>query len=374
MASFGMVVPELPAFLAALGRPDLIGWIIGSFTVGAFLSRFVSGRVTDEVGRRPVMVFGSWVAALSAFGYLLLGHVGPGWAVGAFFTLRFIHGISAGFRPTGATAYTADIVPVDRRGAAMGWLGVAGNAGMAGGPALGSVLAVEWGMDAMFAVAAALGALSLALTWPLKETLEPRRKLVWGDLAVWRGKPFDRAALPPSLAQIPVAFAFGAFLAITPDFVGALGFTYKGTFNTIAVVASIVVRMAAGGWSDRWGRIPVIAVGNLLLAAGMAGLALSDSPAEAIAAGIVYGASVGLNAPAIFAWTADLARPGATGLALGTMMLAMEIGIGAGALFAGYLYAGDLDRIAWVYGTCAVWAALAALRLAWLARRSRSGA
>jgi MFS family permease len=374
MASFGMVVPELPGFLAALGRPDLIGWIIGSFTVGAFLSRFVSGRVTDEVGRRPVMVFGSWVAALAALGYLALGHVGPGAAVGAFFTLRFIHGISAGFRPTGATAYVADIVPVDRRGAAMGLLGVAGNAGMAGGPALGSVLAVEWGLDAMFAVAAALGALSLALTWPLEETLEPRRKLRLADLAVWRGKPFDRAALPPSLAQIPVAFAFGAFLAVTPDFVGALGFTYKGTFNTVAVVASIAVRMVAGGWSDRWGRVPVIAVGNLLLAAGMAGMALAETAGEAIVAGIVYGASVGINAPAIFAWTADLARPGATGLALGTMMLAMEIGIGAGALFAGYLYAGEVERLAWVYGACGVWAALAAVRLGWIAWRERAGA
>jgi predicted MFS family arabinose efflux permease len=120
--------------------------------------------------------------------------------------------------------------------------------------------------------------------------------------------------------------------------------------------------------------VPVIAVGNLLLAAGMAGMALAETAGEAIVAGIVYGASVGINAPAIFAWTADLARPGATGLALGTMMLAMEIGIGAGALFAGYLYAGEVERLAWVYGACGVWAVLAAVRLGWIAWRERAGA
>ena len=41
MASFGMVMPELPGYLAELGRPDLIGWIVGLFTVGAFFSRFL---------------------------------------------------------------------------------------------------------------------------------------------------------------------------------------------------------------------------------------------------------------------------------------------------------------------------------------------
>jgi predicted MFS family arabinose efflux permease len=56
------------------------------------------------------------------------------------------------------------------------------------------------------------------------------------------------------------------------------------------------------------------------------------------------------------------------------MMLAMEIGIGAGALFAGYLYAGEVERLAWVYGACGAWAMLAAVRLGWIAWRERAGA
>ena len=44
-----------------------------------------------------------------------------------------------------------------RRGEALGYLGVAGNAGMATGPALGSWLTVEWGIEWMFIASALIG-------------------------------------------------------------------------------------------------------------------------------------------------------------------------------------------------------------------------
>ena len=145
MASFGMVMPELPGFLTELGRPDLIGWIVGLFTVGAFLSRFLSGRIADRAGRRPVMLFGTWVTTIAGLGYIGVGAItgeavwsGVPVAVWAFLTLRLLHGMSTGFRPTGTTAFLTDITPLSRRGEALGYLGVAGNAGMAGGPAIGS--------------------------------------------------------------------------------------------------------------------------------------------------------------------------------------------------------------------------------------------
>lgn len=356
MASFGMVMPELPSFLTELGRPDLIGWIVGLFTVGAFLSRFLSGRIADRAGRRPVMLFGTWVTTIAGLGYIAVGSMtGAGvWsgvpiAVWAFLALRLLHGMSTGFRPTGTTAFLTDITPLHRRGEALGYLGVAGNAGMAGGPAIGSWLTVEYGYDAMFIASTLFGLVALIMTLRLPETLPDGRKVRGSDLAVWKGDVMDVTAWPAAVGLLPVAFAFGTFLTISPDFVGSLGYVYKGSFNTIIVVASISMRLIAGRASDRYGRVPLLLIGGAMLAAGMFGLSVAETKMSAAFFGVIYGMSIGINMPTIMAWTADLARPGKVALALGTMLMSLEVGIGVGAVFSGNQFQGDLSVIPSLY-------------------------
>ena len=60
-ASFSMMIPELPAHLKSLGGEEYIGLIIALFTLTAGVSRPFSGKLTDTVGRIPVMVFGTIV-------------------------------------------------------------------------------------------------------------------------------------------------------------------------------------------------------------------------------------------------------------------------------------------------------------------------
>ena len=356
MASFGMVMPELPGFLTELGRPDLIGWIVGLFTVGAFLSRFFSGRIADRAGRRPVMLFGTWVTMIAGLGYIGVGAItgkavwsGVPVAVWAFLTLRLLHGMSTGFRPTGTTAFLTDITPLNRRGEALGYLGVAGNAGMAGGPAIGSWLTVQYGYNAMFIVSTLFGLIALVMTLRLPETLPEGRRVKWSDLHVWKGDVMDLSAWPAALGLFPVAFAFGTFLTISPDFVSSLGYVYKGSFNTVIVIASISMRLIAGRASDRRGRVPLMLIGGALLAIGMFGLSVVETKAMAALFGVIYGMSIGINMPTIMAWTADLARPGRVALALGTMLMSLEVGIGVGAVFSGYQFQGDLSAISSLY-------------------------
>ena len=366
MASFGMVLPELPGFLAGLGRPDLIGWIVGLFTVGAFVSRFLSGRIADRAGRKPVMLFGTWVTLLAGLGYIGVGAIEGGdmWsgvpvAVWMFLALRLIHGMSTGFRPTGTTAFITDITPLKRRGEALGYLGVAGNAGMAGGPAIGSWLTVEYGYNAMFIASTLFGLVALLMTVRLPETLPHGRKVRWDDFNVFKGDVLDWSSWPAALGLLPVAFAFGTFLTISPDFVGDLGYVYKGTFNTIIVAASISMRLIAGRASDRYGRVPLLLIGGAMLAAGMFGLSVAETKWTAALAGIVYGMSVGINMPAIMAWTADLAKPGRVALAMGTMLMSLELGIGVGAVYSGYQFQGDLNAISGLYATAGVFGLIA---------------
>ena len=79
--------------------------------------------------------------------------------------------------------------------------------------------------------------------------------------------------------------------------------------------------------------------------------------------------------PTIFAWTADLASPGKVALALGTMLMALEVGIGVGAVASGLLYGGDLGQIPSLFSALSVLAAVSALPLmawSWVLRRRRN--
>jgi MFS family permease len=88
-----------------MGGAEHKGLIISLFTLTAGISRPFSGRLTDRVGRIPVMVFGSLVCVICGFLYPVFVTVVP------FLLLRLGHGFSTGFKPTGTAAYIADIVP-----------------------------------------------------------------------------------------------------------------------------------------------------------------------------------------------------------------------------------------------------------------------
>ena len=374
MASFGMLLPELPGYLSGMGAHHLIGWIVALFTLGAFGSRFVAGRIADRAGRRPVMLFGTAVTALAGFAYIGVArfeHVA--WAISGFLIVRFLHGLSTGFRPTGTSAFLTDISPPDRRGEAFGYLGVAGNAGMAMGPALGSWLAVEFGYDAMFLASSALGLAAYVMTLQLQETLPGSRPVNGSDLNVFEGGTVERAAWPAAVFLLPVAIAFGTFLTVTPDLVSNLGFTYKGSFNTIVVAASIGARLVSGKASDRYGRVELLMVGAVLLTFGMCLFAVSTSVPVLVVAGVIYGFSIGINMPAIFAWTIDLAPEGRSATALSTMLMALEVGIGAGAFFSGSWYAAQPSILLSLYAGCAIFGLIGLGFLMWWRRVHKSG-
>ena len=374
MASFGMLLPELPGYLASMDAHHLIGWIVALFTMGAFGSRFVAGRVADRAGRKPVMLFGTAVTALAGFAYIGVARMDSvAMAVAGFLVVRFLHGLSTGFRPTGTSAFLTDLSPPARRGEAFGYLGVAGNAGMALGPALGSWLAVEFGYDAMFLASSALGLAAYLMTLSLPETLPEARRVAWQDLNVLEGGTVEKAAWPAAVFLLPVAIAFGTFLTVTPDLVDDLGFVYKGSFNTVVVAASIVARLVAGKASDRHGRVELLKVGAVLLAVGMTLFSYATTVSVLLVAGVVYGLSIGINMPAIFAWTIDLAPEGKAATALSTMLMALEVGIGLGAYVSGSWFASEPVILLDLYGICAGFGVLGFAFLAWWKRVHKSG-
>ena len=90
-----MMIPELPSYLSAMGGSAYKGWIIALFTITAGISRPFSGKLADTVGRLPVMYIGTLACVICSTLYPVFGFVA------GFLALRFFHGFSTGFKPTG---------------------------------------------------------------------------------------------------------------------------------------------------------------------------------------------------------------------------------------------------------------------------------
>ncbi|MBD2721731.1 MFS transporter [Hymenobacter armeniacus] len=347
-ASFNLLLPELPEHLSRLGGAEYKGFIISLFTLTAAISRPFSGKLADTVGRIPVMVFGSLVCFVCGFFY-------P-WAltVSGFLTLRLLHGFSTGFKPTGTAAYVADIVPVARRGEAMGLLGVTGALGMAFGPAFGSWVAETFSLNAMFYCSSGAALLSVLVQGTLTETLPraQRRRFSLGLLRLKWAEVLEPRVLAPSLVTALCLFPYGAVLTVIPDqsrLLGLAGST-KGLFYICYTAASLAVRLVAGKSSDTYGRVPVLRWSAGILAAGLALLVWCPSVPVFLAGAVVFGLGTGLNSPTLYAWTIDLSHPEHRGRGVATMYIALEIGIGLGALLAGWIFANQAAQLPYVHG------------------------
>ncbi len=346
--SFNLLLPELPDHLTRLGGGEYKGFIIALFTLTAGLSRPFSGKLADTVGRIPVMVFGSLVCFGCGFLYPVA------LTVSGFLGLRLLHGFSTGFKPTATAAFVADIVPAARRGEAMGLLGVTGSLGMAAGPALGSWLAAHFSLNTMFYCSSGVALLSVLVQGTLTETLPvaQRQRFRPGLLRLGWHELLEPLVAAPALVTLLCLFPFGAVLTVVPDQSRLLGLTgsAKGWFYVTYTLASLAVRLVAGKTSDTRGRVPVLRVSTALLAVGVAGLAWAPSVPVFLAAAVVFGLGTGLNSPTLYAWTIDRSHPDRRGRGVATMYIALEAGIGLGALLAGWVFHNQASRLPWVHG------------------------
>jgi MFS family permease len=345
--SFNLLLPELPDHLSRLGGAEYKGFIIALFTLTAAISRPFSGKLADTVGRIPIMVFGSLVCFVCGFAY-------P-WAltVSSFLLLRLLHGFSTGFKPTATAAFVADIVPVAKRGEAMGLLGVTGSLGMAAGPAFGSWVAQHFSLNVMFYCSSGAALLSLLVQGTLTETLpRPQRqrfslsllKLQWDEI-------MEPRVLSPALVTLLCLLPYGAVLTVIPDQSRLLGLTgsTKGLFYICYTVASLAVRLVAGKASDTHGRVPVLRWSASILAVGLAVLVWSPSVPVFLIGAVIFGIGTGLNSPTLYAWTIDLSLPERRGRGVATMYIFLEVGIGIGALLAGWIFDNQPAHLPWVH-------------------------
>jgi len=364
-ASFNMMIPELPGYLTKIGGAEYKGLIIALFTLMAGISRPFSGKLTDTIGRVPVMVFGSLVCVICSLLYPVLT------SVAGFLLLRFVHGFSTGFKPVATATYGTYVVHESRRGEAMGALAIGYTIGASAGPMLGSYLVDYYSYDIMFYVSAFLALGSVIILYNVKETLPNATRFKASHLKINRTEIFDASAIRPALITLLLCFSIGTVLTVAPDFSEHLGLHNKGIFFAFFTVASLFIRFVAGKISDKYGRVPVLIGSTAVLVVAMIILSLSHSVTMMLVGAVLYGLSWGINSPVITAWTVDLCEPANRGKAIASMYIALEIGIGTGALFSSWIYHNEASQFVYAFLTPGILAFIAfALLIKWNKKRA----
>src|SRR5437763_1265271 len=175
LIGFGIVLPLLPLYNRDLGAS---GWLIGviqaSFSAMQFLFAPSWGRLSDRIGRRPVLLVSTAGAAAS---YLLFaygcGLADKNAALWVLLASRILAGI-CGANITVAQAYIADITPPEERSKKMGLIGMAFGLGFIFGPWLSGYAMKYLGLSGPGWLAAAFCAANFIFALiKLPESLKP---------------------------------------------------------------------------------------------------------------------------------------------------------------------------------------------------------
>ena len=135
MLGFGVIVPFLPFYAASFhATPWQIGLVFSAYSLGSFFGEPFWGRLSDRVGRKPVLV---WTVAANCLCYGALAFAPNVWAA---ILIRVLGGMAAG-NGSVVQGYIADVTPMELRASRMAKLGAAYNIGFILGPFVGGTLA-----------------------------------------------------------------------------------------------------------------------------------------------------------------------------------------------------------------------------------------
>lgn len=339
LIGFGIVLPILPFYAQRFGAAGLgYGGVISVFSLMQFVATALLGKLSDRVGRRPVLLT---TMIINAVGYTLFAFAGSYWVL---FLSRVVSGFAGG-NISAAQAYIADITTPAERSRGMGMVGAAFGIGFSLGPAIGGFAAHYGGPTAPGLVAVGLSLANFVSAYfILPESLhrELRVKRSLFDLR-HIGQAISRPKLRPLMvvwALVPLAFA-GYTVALPLWANAALGWKERELailFTIIGVTAASVQGYFFGKIVRRTGERTLVIVGTFGMAIAIAAVPFLPSSALLYGWTFVLAFSNSVFAPAATGLVSVYADPSEQGTILGAAQAIGALGRTAGPPLIGTVY------------------------------------
>jgi MFS transporter, DHA1 family, tetracycline resistance protein len=347
LVGFGIVMPLLPIYSKRFGASGFeIGMIIASFSVMQFLFAPAWGRLSDRIGRRPVILISNAGSAISYALFAVASSMTGRPGLWVLLASRVFAGI-CGANLSVANAYIADISPPEKRTQRMGLIGMAFGFGFIFGPALGAFSFARFGLPGPgWAAAAFCGVNFLLGCFVLAESWKPAS---------------DHAPGRPSLTQWmrvlnrpTVGFVIGIYFLATFCFA-----CFESTFSLLVkekfgydeshagylfaycgVLAAVLQGGLMGRLNQWFGEQRLIFGSLILLAISLAVLPLVASLLGLLLILAVFAAGSGINRPPTFGLISMRTAATEQGATLGVAQSIASLARIVGPVFANVLYAG----------------------------------
>jgi predicted MFS family arabinose efflux permease len=316
-----------------------------------------AGRLSDTVGRRPLLLGGALLCATAMLATAFVQ------SLALVVALRLMLGVAEAAFFVASFAAVADLAPATRLGEALSYNSLGLYLGLALGPPLGEVMVRNLGFTAAWSAAAVLALLAAVVVRGMAETGTRR------SAAHPPARLIHRKALPVALGFFASVLAMGGFLAfaaLRADTVG-LATTSLPLFAYGSIV--VIGRVAFAKIPDRLPSLPLGAAALAVIAAGLAVTAVWGTGAGLITGTALLALGVTFSTPAFFSAVFATAAPEERGAASGTVSAALDLGLGGGPILLGLL--AENAGLPWTFAVAAAVALAGSLWTLSLARPAR---
>jgi DHA1 family tetracycline resistance protein-like MFS transporter len=324
LLGFGMVIPVMPRYAAELGAPTAwIGLLLTGYSAMQFVFAPIWGRLSDRLGRRPVLLVSIGMTAVGFVGYSLAPTFG--WLLAS----RLFAGAATANLAI-ARAYVADVTTPENRSKGMGMIGASFGLGFILGPAIASWLS-HYALAAPGYAAAGLSLLNLVAAWfilpePAQRTVarhRPRFEALSGEL---RHPGIRRLLLTSFIAILAFASLEATFSLFAKD-VYQLDQAHVGyVFAYIGVLAVVMQGGLIGPLTRRFGEARLLVAGLALQAVTFALLPYVGTVGGLLAVLAPMSVGSGLTQPTISSLLSRMARKDDQGGTMGIGESASALG------------------------------------------------
>jgi len=365
MLGFGAMIPVLSLYVQSQGiSPASIGLIISGWAIGRLIGEPIFGWWADRHSRKPQMVVALLIAGVTSILMLFFT------SSLALFLLRFVAGVGAGMYGPAARGALVDATDPGTRGQAFGYFSAFMNGGFVLGPAIGAFgTSIFGGFTFPFVFMSVLGFAAALFLWRYQRpethvaNLAHRVEETESSLARTgiHASAADRVYAepepkPPTQAPLRAVFnrtliaaviigfglqlSFGIYDVVWPLFMIDLGadVAWIGVTFMLLGLPSMILAPVFGGLVDRWGSIPFVIAGSLVMVGAGVTFALSTDPVTPAVAATVEAAFAAMLGTALFAMVAAGSPQGRTSLAQGIYGSVGTSAIIVSTMLSGALY------------------------------------
>jgi len=292
------------------------------------------GMLSDRIGPWKIMIAGLLVFILAPVLYSFASvpeHLIP---------MRLLHGLGSAMYIPAALSLVVHLSPPEKRGEATGWVVTMGQLGIMCGPLMGGFLLDLFDFRISFYTSSFVALLALIIALVLyKRTPHKSEGKTSGTVQISWGWLKQNIIIAALLIPLFLGLGVSNLNTFIPLYgaKNAIGEAQIGTIIAIYYASSAVLRVPFGRFTDRYGPRPIMVIGFLIFAIGMASFSLVNSFPFVSLVAAFFGLGFGIAFPAGLVIMANLAQPHMRGMAMAIYTSTFQIGVALGSSTMGFL-------------------------------------